>query len=173
VTGHGNRWTRERVTALRSHHKIPGFRPAPDGNEPWLNLNKAAGLLGIAPKTLRLAAEAGEIKGGSSSAGWSVDLQPINARRTGGSARRSSREAEPTSPHGIASRSAKPLLFNRIDGRSRKSEADGEDAARRPRQHGPGNRVGLSRSPFHNTRSATAIAARSADPECPSPEGGG
>jgi DNA invertase Pin-like site-specific DNA recombinase len=64
VTGHGNRWTRERVTALRSHHKIPVFRPVPDGNEPWLNLNKAAGLLGIAPKTLRLAAEAGEIEGG-------------------------------------------------------------------------------------------------------------
>ena len=61
VTGHGNRWTRERVTALRSHHKIPVFRPAPDGNEPWLNLNKAARLLGVAPKTLRLAAEAGEI----------------------------------------------------------------------------------------------------------------
>ncbi|MER9217304.1 recombinase family protein, partial [Mesorhizobium sp. M0663] len=28
VTGHGNRWTRERVTAHRSHHKIPVFRPA-------------------------------------------------------------------------------------------------------------------------------------------------
>jgi len=62
VTGHGNRWTRERVSALRSRHKIPVFRPAPDGNEPWLNLNKAAGLLGIAPKTLRLAVEAGEIE---------------------------------------------------------------------------------------------------------------
>ena len=63
VTGHGNRWTRERITAHRSHHKIPVYRPAPDGNEPWLNLNKAARLLGIAPKTLRLAAEAGEIEG--------------------------------------------------------------------------------------------------------------
>jgi hypothetical protein len=63
VTGHGNRWTRERVTAHRSHHKIPVFRPAPNGNEPWLNLNKAARLLGVAPKTLRLAAEAGEIEG--------------------------------------------------------------------------------------------------------------
>jgi hypothetical protein len=64
VTGHGNRWTRERVTALRSHHKIPVFRPAPPGNEPWFNMSKAAGLLGIAPKTLRLAAKAGEIEGG-------------------------------------------------------------------------------------------------------------
>lgn len=63
VTGHGNRWTRERITAHRSHHKIPVFRAAPDGNEPWLNLNKAARLLGVAPKTLRLAAEAGEIEG--------------------------------------------------------------------------------------------------------------
>ncbi|MET3597812.1 hypothetical protein ABID26_007238 [Mesorhizobium shonense] len=63
VTGHGNRWTRERVTAHRSHHKIPVFRPAPEGNEPWLNLNKAARLLGVAPKTLRLAAETGEIEG--------------------------------------------------------------------------------------------------------------
>ena len=63
LTGHGNRWTRERVTALRSYHKIPVFRPAPDGIEPWLNLSKAAQLLGVAPKTLRLAAEAGEIEG--------------------------------------------------------------------------------------------------------------
>jgi DNA invertase Pin-like site-specific DNA recombinase len=63
VTGHGNRWTRERVAALRSYHKIPVFYPAPDGIEPWLNLSKAARLLGVATKTLRLAAEAGEIKG--------------------------------------------------------------------------------------------------------------
>lgn len=63
VTGHGNRWTRERVTALRSYHKIPAFRSAAEGDEPWLNLSKAARLLGIAPKTLRLAANAGEIEG--------------------------------------------------------------------------------------------------------------
>lgn len=63
LTGHGNRWTRERVTALRSHHKIPVFRPAPDGNEPWLNLTDAARLVGVTPKTLRLTAEAGVIEG--------------------------------------------------------------------------------------------------------------
>ncbi|WP_353643150.1 helix-turn-helix domain-containing protein [Mesorhizobium sp. WSM2239] len=63
VTGHGNRWTRKRVTAHRSHHKIPVFRPALDGIEPYLNLNKAARLLGVSPKTLRLVAESGEIKG--------------------------------------------------------------------------------------------------------------
>ena len=44
VTGHGNRWTRERVTSLRSHHRIPVYGPAEDGIEPWLNLSRAARL---------------------------------------------------------------------------------------------------------------------------------
>src|SRR4029077_11632427 len=61
-TGHGNRWTRERVTSLRSHHRIPVFRPPEDGGQPWLNLSDAAKLLKVAPKTLRLAAEAGEVE---------------------------------------------------------------------------------------------------------------
>ena len=63
MTGHGNRWTRERVTALRSHHKIPVFRAGTDGDVPWLNLSQAARQIGVTPKTLRVAAEAGEIEG--------------------------------------------------------------------------------------------------------------
>jgi len=62
VTGYGNRWTRERVTSLRSHHRIAVYKPAEDGIEPWLNLSKAARLLCVAPKTLRLAAQAGDIE---------------------------------------------------------------------------------------------------------------
>jgi DNA invertase Pin-like site-specific DNA recombinase len=61
-TGNGNRWTRERVTSLRSHHRIPAFRPTEGGIEPWLNLSHAAKLLKVTPRTLRLAAEAGEIE---------------------------------------------------------------------------------------------------------------
>ena len=61
-TGHGNRWTRERVTALRSHHGIPVHRRVPEDKAPWLNLNKAAALLRVSPKTLRLAVEAGRIE---------------------------------------------------------------------------------------------------------------
>jgi hypothetical protein len=61
-TGYGNRWTRERVTSLRSHHRIPVFKAAVDGVEPWLNLSDAARILNIASKTLRRAAESGEIK---------------------------------------------------------------------------------------------------------------
>ncbi|GBR37158.1 transposase [Neoasaia chiangmaiensis NBRC 101099] len=60
-TGNGNRWTRERVTSMRSHHRIPVYRGTPDEEKPCLNLGEAAKLLGIAPKTLRLAAEAGKI----------------------------------------------------------------------------------------------------------------
>ena len=62
LTGYGNRWTRERVTSLRSHYRIPVYKPTEDGIEPWLNLSNAAQLLHVAPKTLRLAAEAGEIE---------------------------------------------------------------------------------------------------------------
>ena len=47
---------------MRSNYHIPVFKPAEDGIEPWLNLTNAAKLLQIAPKTLRLAAEAGEIE---------------------------------------------------------------------------------------------------------------
>jgi DNA invertase Pin-like site-specific DNA recombinase len=60
-TGHGNRWTRERVTALRSHHGIPVHQRTHEDDAPWLNLNRAAALLRISPKTLRLAVEAGRI----------------------------------------------------------------------------------------------------------------
>jgi len=59
VTGNGN-VTRERVTSLDLITTC-GVQTADDGIEPWLNLSKAAQLLKIAPKTLRLAAEAGEI----------------------------------------------------------------------------------------------------------------
>lgn len=61
-TGNGNRWTRERVTSMRSNYRIPVFKAAENGIEPWLNLSDAAKILKIAPKTLRLAAEAGQIK---------------------------------------------------------------------------------------------------------------
>ena len=62
TTGYGNRWTRERVTSLRSHHRIAVYNPADNGIEPWLNLGAAAKLLQVTPKTLRLASEAGEIE---------------------------------------------------------------------------------------------------------------
>ena len=61
-TGQGNRWTRERVTSLRSHHQIPVYRRQTGDAEEWMNLTRSAALLGVSPKTLRLAAEQREIE---------------------------------------------------------------------------------------------------------------
>lgn len=61
-TGPGNRWTRERVTSLRSYNKIPCHCPERQRSEGWMNLTQAAAFLGVSQKTLRLAAERGEIE---------------------------------------------------------------------------------------------------------------
>lgn len=61
LTGRGNRWTQERVTALRSHHQIACYRVDQRDTQPWLNLTEAARELRLSPRTLRMAAERGEI----------------------------------------------------------------------------------------------------------------
>ena len=60
-TGNGNcnRWTRERVCTTRWYRKMPPFQRSSQGNEPWLNLTKAAALLTVTPRTLRLAVRQG------------------------------------------------------------------------------------------------------------------
>jgi DNA invertase Pin-like site-specific DNA recombinase len=61
LTGRGNRWTRERVTALRSHHRIPCSKRDEQQQRPWMNLTDAAALLDVSPRTLRLAIDRGDI----------------------------------------------------------------------------------------------------------------
>ena len=62
-TGIGNRWTKQRVTSLRSYHKIQCYCPEKRNAEGWMNLTEAARYLGISTRTLRLAVERGEING--------------------------------------------------------------------------------------------------------------
>jgi hypothetical protein len=62
-TGRGNRWTRQRVTSLRTYHKIPVYCEENQLRDGWMNLTQAARCLGVSPKTLRIAVERGEIKG--------------------------------------------------------------------------------------------------------------
>jgi hypothetical protein len=62
LTGHGNRWTKERVTSLRSHHHIAIYSAQQRASEGWMNLTEAAKFLGLNPRTLRLAVERGEIE---------------------------------------------------------------------------------------------------------------
>lgn len=60
-TGRGNRFTRERITSLRSHHQIPNHNPEERVKNGWMTLGEAADYLNVSPRTLRIAAEAGEI----------------------------------------------------------------------------------------------------------------
>lgn len=62
LTGRGNRWTQERVSALRSHQGIPRYLPEQRADQPWLNLTEAAQALGLSSRTVRIAAEHGEIQ---------------------------------------------------------------------------------------------------------------
>jgi hypothetical protein len=62
MTGRGHRWTRERVTALRTHHEIPYYDRGRRESEGFMNLTEAAHVLGISARTLRLAVERGEIE---------------------------------------------------------------------------------------------------------------
>jgi DNA invertase Pin-like site-specific DNA recombinase len=61
-TGRGNRWTKERVAALRSYHQIPRYAPADDAPKIWMNLTEAAEFLDVSPRTLKLSVEAGELR---------------------------------------------------------------------------------------------------------------
>jgi hypothetical protein len=60
-TGRGNRWTKERVTALRSYNEIPRCAADRQIAEGWMNLTQAAELLKVNSTTLRIAFEHGEI----------------------------------------------------------------------------------------------------------------
>ena len=62
LTGRGNRWTQERVTALRTYHDIACYQPEHRSARGWMNLTEAAKFLGVSSRTLRLAAERGEIE---------------------------------------------------------------------------------------------------------------
>ena len=61
-TGRGNRWTKERVTALRSHHAISCYSAERRKTDGWMNLTEAASSLGVSGRTLRLAVERREIE---------------------------------------------------------------------------------------------------------------
>ena len=62
LTGMGNRWTRERVVSLRSHHGIPCYSEERRHAEGWLTLTEAAAQLGVSGITLRQAIERAEIE---------------------------------------------------------------------------------------------------------------
>jgi hypothetical protein len=61
-TGRGNRWTKERITSLRSYHEVPRHTVERQKAEGWMNLTQAADFLNINSTTLRIAFERGEVR---------------------------------------------------------------------------------------------------------------
>ena len=115
TAGHGKRWTRERVTSLRSHHKIPVHRAPGNGIGPWLNLTKAAAYLGISANTLRIAAESAEIECPPPADPLYVQPLPLDGTAAQALVERVRQVAKHA--RGDHSRSDKFFLFNRIDRR--------------------------------------------------------
>ena len=109
-TGNGNRWTRERIASMRSNYGIPVHRACAENNVSWFNLGRAADHLGVSPKTLRLAAEAGEIEG----AHPLPDCPWIFARRVldGEAARRLVTRAKNNAKHPAGSSADQQSLFS-------------------------------------------------------------
>ena len=111
-TGNGNRWTRERVTSMRSNYRIPVFKPAEDGIEPWLNLEQRR----KAPEDCAQDAPTGcrsrRDRSHPSSVGRTMDLRPRRAHDIRRPIHHRTGTTEPKIPRGIASRPAKSLLFN-------------------------------------------------------------
>ncbi len=60
-TGRGNRWTKERVTSLRSKRKIPRHTAERQQAGGWINLTQAAEHLGVSMRALRQAIERGHV----------------------------------------------------------------------------------------------------------------
>jgi Recombinase/Recombinase zinc beta ribbon domain len=82
-TGRGNRWTKERVTALRSHHRIPCYSPETKLANGWMNLTEAAAFLKVSPRTLRLTINAGELHAEHplSEGPWLINRQELISER--------------------------------------------------------------------------------------------
>jgi hypothetical protein len=82
-TGRGNRWTKERVTALRSHHRIPCYSPETKSANGWMNLTEAAAFLQVSPRTLRLAIDAGQLHAEHplSEGPWLINRQELTSEK--------------------------------------------------------------------------------------------
>ena len=118
-TGHGNRWTRERVTSSRSHHRIPVFKAAADGVEPWLNLSDAAHVLKIASEARPVCASSRRRRRRDRRSP-PVERRPLDlgARRTHDGHRQIDCRTRPPkheAPRGTKPKRAKLIQLNDID----------------------------------------------------------
>lgn len=111
--GNGNRWTRERVTSMRSNYRIPVHRPTPRRGRALFEPRQSR-------RAHRRRAEDAANHGGGRrdqrhplASRWPLDLQPGRSHGPKGeNARLAHQKAKP--PHGTASGPTKPLRSNDI-----------------------------------------------------------
>jgi DNA invertase Pin-like site-specific DNA recombinase len=102
-TGRSNRWTKERVIALRSHHRIPCYNPEIKLANGWMNLTEAAAFLKVSPRTLRLAIDAGELHAEHplSEGPWLINRRELTSEKAQRISKHAHREERrPTIPSG-------------------------------------------------------------------------
>jgi hypothetical protein len=113
-TGNGNRWTRERVTSMRSNYRIPVFKPAEDGIEAMAQPEQRCEASADCAQDAAACRGSRRDRGNPSSPGRTMDLRPCRAHDISRPIDRRTGTTEPEIPRGIASRPTKPLLFNHI-----------------------------------------------------------
>ena len=113
-TGNGNRWTRERVTSMRSNYRIPVFKTAEDGNLALAKPQQCRKTPQDRAQDAAASRRSRRDRKPSSALGRPVDHRPHTDNNCRSIYRRTS-ATEPKIPHGIASQSAKSLLFNNIE----------------------------------------------------------
>ena len=100
TTDNGNRWTRERVTALRSYRKIPVFRSQIAGMEPWANLEKRPSCSGSRQRRYAWRPRPTRSKA-LTRRPMAMDPQPFKTRISGSTSNPPARPAEPATHHKI------------------------------------------------------------------------
>ena len=113
-TGHGNRWTRERVTALRSHRGIPVHRHCARGPGPLAEPQQGRGPPAGQPEDAAPRRRSRPDRRHAPAPRRALDLQPCSAGRTCRPGHRQPSEQEPEPPRGIASRPRSSPVFNDI-----------------------------------------------------------
>jgi hypothetical protein len=114
LTGRGNRWTKEGLTSLRSHHKISCYGSDKREAEGWMNLTEAADSLRRVCSNAPARRRTGRGRSGTSAGRRSLGFQPMRITKRGRVKFRGTCPRRQTRPRDTKLSSTKTLVFNYI-----------------------------------------------------------